>query len=161
MIMTKRRWCIFGGIIGLFLLFSLFTAYTQSRTSFRALVLDHLPDNRPVEMIRIQHHYMQPDETHIMITNTAMIASIMDQFSDVKLKSTNDKGSFENMTSVIFKVQYGATFIVHLYEPNMMRVNNSHGVNKKYSKTYQITSGYDKTMIESLADPHVKEYLID
>ncbi|GAB6930382.1 hypothetical protein JCM10914A_43650 [Paenibacillus sp. JCM 10914] len=157
MIMTTRRWYIFGAIVGLILAIGFITNLIQSKSSFKELVLDQMPD-RPIERIYIDHqeaHYI-PLEDQLVITDPATIDQIINNFSDIQLWATTSRGSGE-WYRIYIGVQYGPNFSIAYTKPDIIQIWGGSGMPRKYEKTFRIINGYDNTLIDELIQQHIAE----
>ncbi|MHA2855606.1 hypothetical protein ACXZ7E_16535 [Paenibacillus lautus] len=146
--MSDRSWRIFFAIVALIILSGAVFSLVQSRTTYKELMGDQIHDIQKIDHITIEKRGSSYGENRIKITDTATIERIMNSFSDAKLwRSDNYPRGTEYW--IWINVEY-KPFQIHYTEPDIIRISPNRGIHKKYTWSYRITNGYDKSIIEDL-----------
>ena len=154
---SKTSWIIAAVIVSLIILSAIIYDTVQSRTSFKALVLDRIEEKKKsitsIELIKMD--LGKPIETslneRVTITDQPTIEAIIDRLSDVQLRE--DNYSPDSYYWIKIYTDNVDSFDIHISGQYMPRVhgNNMYDSDHKYnSRGYKILNTYDNSIIENL-----------
>ncbi|MFB4327698.1 hypothetical protein [Paenibacillus sp. CR_12] len=146
--MSDRSWRIFFAIVALIILSGAVLSLVQSRTTYKELMGDQIHDTQKIDQIVIEKRDSSYDAERLKITDPATIERIMNSFSDAKLQRIEQYPRGTDYW-IWINVEY-KPFQIHYTEPDIVRISPNRGIHKKYSWTYRITNGYDKSIIQDL-----------
>jgi hypothetical protein len=146
--MSDRTWRIFFAIVALIILSGAVFSLVQSRTTYKELMGDQIHDTQKIDLITIEKRGSSYDEERLKITDPATIERIMNSFSDAKLQRIDQHPRGTDYW-IWINVEY-TPFQIHYTEPDIIRISPNRGIHKKYSWSYRITNGYDKSIIQDL-----------
>lgn len=146
--MSDRSWRVFFRVVALIIITGVVYSLIQSSTSFKELMKDQVYDPEKISSIRIDKMDRSYGENSVEITDPATIDRIINSFSNAKLWKIDNYGrGTEYMIWV--NVEY-TPFAIYFTEPNIIRLSLNRSLHKKYSWSYRIVNGYDKSIIEDL-----------
>ncbi|MGG4092412.1 hypothetical protein [Paenibacillus lautus] len=147
--MSDRSWRVFFVVVALIVLTGVVYSLIQSSTSFKELMSDQVYDTEKISYIRIEKMGSPyDDENNVEITDPATIDRIINSFSNAKLWKTENYGrGTEYMIWV--NVEY-TPFAIYFTEPDIIKISPNRRLHKKYSWSYRMVNGYDKSIIEDL-----------
>ncbi|SMF84461.1 hypothetical protein SAMN05661091_2626 [Paenibacillus uliginis N3/975] len=149
--MSDRSWKIFITFVALIVLSALVFSAIQSRTSFKALVLDQMGESQEIRSIHLMKEFHELDDLGIKITDRKTINMIMNVFADIKLRvSDSDSPIGEASYRMYIHPKNGPTFSVLFNDQNLMRIDNSISIHKKYSWTYEVVNDFDLAIIQDI-----------
>jgi hypothetical protein len=147
--MSDRSWRVFFVVVALIVLTGVVYSLIQSSTSFKELMKDQVYDTEKISYIKIEKMSSPyDDENSVEITDPATIDRIINSFSNAKLWKTENYGrGTEYMIWV--NVEY-TPFVIYFTEPDIIKISPNRRLHKKYSWSYRMVNGYDKSIIEDL-----------
>ncbi|MGO4790524.1 hypothetical protein AB4124_24215 [Paenibacillus sp. 2KB_20] len=147
--MSDRSWRVFFVVVALIVLTGVVYSLIQCSTSFKELMSDQVYDTEKISYIRIEKMGSPyDDENSVEITDPATIDRIINSFSNAKLWKTENYGrGTEYMIWV--NVEY-TPFAIYFTEPDIIKISPNRRLHKKYSWSYRMVNGYDKSIIEDL-----------
>jgi len=109
---------------------------------------DQIHDTQKIDQIVIEKRDSSHDAERLKITDPATIERILNSFADAKLQRIEQ---YPRGTDYLIwiDVEY-KHYLIHYTEPDIVRISPHRGIHKKYSWTYRITNGYDKSIIQDL-----------
>ncbi|WP_098743893.1 hypothetical protein [Paenibacillus sp. EZ-K15] len=147
--MSDRSWRVFFVVVALIVLTGVVYSLIQSSTSFKELMSDQVYDTEKISYIRIEKMGSPyDDENSVEITDPATIDRIINSFSNAKLWRTENYAR-GMMYSIWVNVEY-TPFAIYFTEPNIIQMSLNRRLHKKYSWSYRMVNGYDKSVIEDL-----------
>lgn len=146
--MSDRSWRIFFAIVALIILSGAVFSLVQSRTTYKELMGNQIHDTQKIDKIIIERRGSSYDEERISISDPATIERILSSFSDAKLQRIEQYPRGTDYW-IWIDVEY-KHYLIHYTEPDIIRISPYRGIHKKYSWTYRITNGYDKSIIQDL-----------
>lgn len=152
--MSTRSWKISVTLVLLIILSGIIFSAVQSRTSFKKLVLDQMGNSQEISSLRLGKESKGPEYKAIEITDEQTIHRIMNALSDIQLSRTSNSNSLMVDDSYWLWIypKHGPTFKVIINDQNLMRINNSISIHKKYSWTYEAINDFDISVFKDLID---------
>ncbi|KOR89093.1 hypothetical protein [Paenibacillus solani] len=146
--MSDRSWRVFFVVVALIVLTGVVYSLIQSSTSFKELMKDQVYDTEKISFMKIDKRDSSYGENSVEITDPATIDRIINSFSNAKLWKTENYGrGTEYMIWV--NVEY-TPFVIYFTEPDVIKISFNRSLHKKYSWSYRMVNGYDKSIIEDL-----------
>lgn len=145
--MSDRSWKIFVTIVALIIISAIIFDLIQSRTSFKALVLDHIGETQEIEELQLYKISNTIEEPGMRITDPNTINMIMDSFKDIKLMATDRYYLYEDSYRMYISPKKGPTFHVTFNDQNIIRISNSISSQKQYSREYDVVNDFDASEI--------------
>lgn len=147
--MSDRSWRVFFVVVALIVLTGVVYSLIQSSTSFKELMSDQVYDTEKISYIRIEKMGSPyDDENSVEITDPATIDRIINSFSNAKLWRTENYARGTEYR-IWVNVEY-TPFAIYFTEPNIIQMSLNRRLHKKYSWSYRMVNGYDKSIIEDL-----------
>ncbi|MBT2762120.1 hypothetical protein [Paenibacillus sp. ISL-20] len=147
--MSDRSWRVFFIVVALIVLTGVVYSLIQSSTSFKELMSDQVYDTEKISYIRIEKMGSPyNDENSVEITDPATIDRIINSFSNAKLWRTENYARGTEYR-IWVNVEY-TPFAIYFTEPNIIQMSLNRRLHKKYSWSYRMVNGYDKSIIEDL-----------
>lgn len=147
--MSDRSWRVFFVVVALIVLTGVVYSLIQSSTSFKELMSDQVYDTEKISYIRIEKMGSPyDDENSVEITDPATIDRIINSFSNAKLWRTENYARGTEYR-IWVNVEY-TPFAIYFTEPNIIQMSLNRRLHKKYSWSYRMVNGYDKSIIENL-----------
>ncbi|GIO97001.1 hypothetical protein J14TS5_20870 [Paenibacillus lautus] len=147
--MSDRSWRVFFVVVALIVLTGVVYSLIQSSTSFKELMSDQVYDTEKISYIRIEKMGSPyDDENSVEITDPATIDRIINGFSNAKLWRTENYARGTEYR-IWVNVEY-TPFAIYFTEPNIIQMSLNRRLHKKYSWSYRMVNGYDKSVIEDL-----------
>lgn len=152
--MSKSSWNILVTVVLLIILSGIVFSAIQSRTSFRKLVLEQMDNSQEISSLRLLKEFKGPEDKAIEITDEQTINMIMNALADIQLSRTSDNNSpmvHESYWLWIYP-KHGPIFDVIINDQNIMKINNSISLHKKYSWSYEAINDFDLSVFQDLFD---------
>lgn len=149
--MKKRNKYMFL-ILGLVLIAILGTVYISKNTSFNKVVLNKINETEITSIEITRSSLLEPsDIKETIVTDTNEIKDILNDFSQIKLKKSNNNHYSNNYHYSLALVQdkHIRRFVIWIYDKKSIEIYDDNKT-KKHSNSYKITNEYNSESLENL-----------